>query len=142
MGYLIAAACVAFAAGLVTWSNASRRRIPDLQYIAVWLCWFGFGFLLNRLGFLVVIIAVAVFCYRLSSREAIEVKRAVPSWTRGLLSGAPLWVAAAALVTLALSLSERLFFAVLAVALGVRLLSNALVARLSTTIEAHGDAKE
>jgi hypothetical protein len=96
-----------------------------LLYAGTWLCCFAFGLLLNLLGLLVVTVGVSVLVYRLIRREDTHptATRVEADWKRGLLSGAHLWIAALALVVLALSLKESLFFAVLSGALVVRIAS-------------------
>ena len=114
LGFLFAAVLVGLAAGLLTWSSERKTR-----HFATWLCWVAFGLLLNRLGFLIVVVGMTVFLYRLAGRDAAESAERTPAWRRSL----PFWIAAAALVTLALTLKESWFFLVLAGGLLARMVS-------------------
>ena len=114
MGYLIAAVTVGIGAALITWTEGHRANKASGP--STLFCWIGFGLLLNPIGLVIVVVGVAALVANLrGTAQPIE-----SNWKRGLLAGADIWIAALALVTLALTLREFAFFAVLALALAVR----------------------
>jgi protein-S-isoprenylcysteine O-methyltransferase Ste14 len=144
--------------GLVT--GGPYRFVRHPVYLSTILCLLGFAFLLNRLGFWMVVAGSTAFTYRLILREEAELaaaygesyrayRDAVPrllpatrpagllaggaaNWRHGLLGGAYLWLVAASLVVLAASLKESLFYATLVAAFAVKLTSIRLAKRLAS----------
>jgi hypothetical protein len=113
------------------------------------------GALMSRLGFLVAVIAMVVFCYRLILREEAELQasqgqpylaycRAVPRlwpslsprvasagrqarWTEGIKAESWYWGLAAALIAYAITLKSKLFFLILAASLVLFWLSSKIL---------------
>jgi protein-S-isoprenylcysteine O-methyltransferase Ste14 len=181
LSYLLAALPAIFAAGLGTWAFAylsaqaseglrpgtsplvtggPYRFVRHPMYLGTILCLLGFAFLLNRLGFFMMVSGSMAFTYRLILREEAELatvygeryrayREAVPrlipalrsaslpaggaaNWRDGLLGGTYLWLVAASLVVLAASLKESLFYATLVAALAVKLASLRWAKRLAS----------
>jgi protein-S-isoprenylcysteine O-methyltransferase Ste14 len=169
LSFLIAAVPAIFAAALGTWAlaylagDAAERRSPGLVtagpyrfvrhpvYLATLSYLLSFGFLLNRLGFAIVVLGGVGFLNRVILREEAEllgtyggeferyrdcVPRLFPTWAprwrhgttvadwrAGWLGGAYLWLFAGSLVVLAASLKESLFYATLVSGMAARLIS-------------------
>jgi hypothetical protein len=87
------------------------------------MCWIGFGLLLNWLGLALVAVGMTALAARFRRRAPGLVTRPTPDWKRGILQSAHVWIAAAALVALALTQRESIFFGFLAAALGMRILA-------------------
>ena len=121
------------------------RRVRNPLYFANVLMIIAMGALMSRLGFLVAVIAMVVFCYRLILREEAELQasqgqlyraysKAVPrlwpslwprvasagrqaKWREGIKAESWYWGFAAALIAYAITLKLKLFFVILAVSL-------------------------
>jgi protein-S-isoprenylcysteine O-methyltransferase Ste14 len=138
------AAEVVYAAEVKTQSlvaDGPYRHVRNPLYFANLLMAIGMGALMSRAGFLVVVLAIVVFCYRLILREESElqpsqgekyeryrrgVPRLVPSlwpripsagcqarWAAGFTAESWYWGFAAALVVFAITLKMKLFFVIL-----------------------------
>jgi protein-S-isoprenylcysteine O-methyltransferase Ste14 len=127
------------------------RFVRHPLYLATLLDLIAFAFLLNRLGFVIVVLGSLELAYRVILREeagllaaygedyktyrqrvpmllpALDARwrggTAVANWGAGWLGGAYLWLLAGSLLVLAASLKESLFYATLVAALAARLIS-------------------
>ena len=118
------------------------------------MCFLGFAILLNWLGFAMAMVGITAFAYRLIFREEAELDAAfgaryrayrdavprlfpalrarmqpagrTPNWKQGLIGAGYLWLVAMALVVLAASLKESMFYATLTAAFVVRIVSTRL----------------
>jgi protein-S-isoprenylcysteine O-methyltransferase Ste14 len=136
---------VVYAAELKTDSlvaDGPYRLVRNPLYFANVLMVIGMGAMMSRMGFLVAVVGMFVFCYRLILREEAELQanrgeqyagysNAVPRlwpslwpriasagrqarWTEGFKAESWYWGFAAALVTFAITLRLTLFFSILA----------------------------
>lgn len=121
LGYAIAAGVVSIGAAWMTWSFA--RGSHEVPVAATVICWIGFGLLLNWIGLAVVAAGMTVLAVLSRNRAPDDKTRSTLDWKRGILQSAYLWIAAAALVALALTLREPVFFGFLAAALTMRILA-------------------
>jgi protein-S-isoprenylcysteine O-methyltransferase Ste14 len=140
-------------------TDGPYRFVRHPLYLGMILCFLGFAILLNRLGFAIAMLGITVFVYRLILREEAELDAAfgasyrayrdavprlfpargkiwrigrAPNWKQGLIGGGYLWLVAAALVVLAASLKESMFYATLAAAFAVRIISTRLAKHLTS----------
>jgi len=169
----LAAALVAAAALLRTWASSylvaevvyatelkseslvddgPYRHVRNPLYFSNVLMAIGMGFLMSRLGFVVAVLGMIVFCYRLVLREEAsfaetqheryeQYRRAVPrlvpalrariaaggrrpSWSKGFKAEAWYWGLALALTAFAATLSLKIFGVVLAASLGLLWISS------------------
>lgn len=88
------------------------------------MCWIGFGLLLNLIGFSIVAIGITALVAAFMRQNVSADSRRKPDWKNGLWQSGYVWIASAALIALALTLSEPLFFAFLAGALAMRVLGS------------------
>lgn len=140
-------------------ADGPYRRVRNPLYFANVLTVIVMGALMSRLGFLVAVLAMLVFCYRLILREEAElqasqgqpyhiycktVPRLWPSlwprvasagsqarWTEGIKAESWYWGFAAALITYAITLKFELFFGILAVSLALFWVSSAVLRKKS-----------
>ena len=126
-------------------ADGPYRRVRNPLYFANVLMIIAMGAMMSRLGFLVAVIAMLVFCYRLILREEAELQasqgqpyhaycKAVPRlwpslwprvasagrharWMEGIKAESWYWGFAAALVAYAITLKLTLFFVILVVSL-------------------------
>jgi protein-S-isoprenylcysteine O-methyltransferase Ste14 len=126
-------------------ADGPYRRVRNPLYFANVLMIVAMGAMMSRLGFLVAVIAMLVFCYRLILREEAELHasqgqpydaycKAVPrlwpslwprvasagrqaNWAEGIKAESWYWGFAAALIAYAVTLKLKLFFAILAASL-------------------------
>ncbi len=126
-------------------ADGPYRRVRNPLYFANVLMIIAMGALMSRLGFLVAVIAMVVFCYRLILREEAELQashgqpydaycKAVPRlcpslwprvasagrqarWRDGIKAESWYWGFAAALIAYAITLKLKLFFVILVVSL-------------------------
>jgi protein-S-isoprenylcysteine O-methyltransferase Ste14 len=126
-------------------ADGPYRRVRNPLYFANVLMVIAMGALMSRLGFLVAVIAMVVFCYRLILREEAELqasqgqsyrayRKAVPRlwpslwprvpsagrqarWKEGIKAESWYWGFAAALVAYAITLKLKLFFVIMSVSL-------------------------
>jgi protein-S-isoprenylcysteine O-methyltransferase Ste14 len=145
-------------------TDGPYRLVRHPLYLGTILCFLGFAILLNRLGFAIAMLGITAFVCRLISREEAELDAAfgasyraywdavprlfpaprgkiwrlgrVPNWKQGLIGGGYLWLVAAALVVLAASLKESMFYATLAAAFGVRIISTRWAKHLTSNAAA------
>jgi protein-S-isoprenylcysteine O-methyltransferase Ste14 len=136
-------------------ADGPYRRVRNPLYFANVLMIIAMGALMSRLGFLVAVIAMVVFCYRLILREEAELQasqgqpylaycRAVPRlwpsllprvasagrqarWTEGIKAESWYWGLAAALIAYAITLNLKLFFLILAASLVLFWLSSKIL---------------
>lgn len=126
-------------------ADGPYRHVRNPLYFANVLMAMAMGTLMSRIGFLVAVLAMVVFCYRLILREEYELqsnqgalysdyRQAVPrlwpglwpripsagrpaSWAKGWQAEAWFWGFAAALIVFAITLQVKLFFVVLGASL-------------------------
>ena len=126
-------------------ADGPYRRVRNPLYFANVLMIIAMGAMMSRLGFLVAVIVMVVFCYRLILREEAELQasqgqpyqaycKAVPRlwpslwprvasagrharWMEGIKAESWYWGFAAALVAYAITLKLTLFFVILVVSL-------------------------
>src|SRR5260221_1504941 len=126
-------------------ADGPYRLVHNPLYFANLLMVIGIGALMSRLGFIVAVVAMLVFCYRLIFREETELhaeqgqgyenyRTAVPqllpslrpcllpsgraaSWAAGFTAESWYWGFAVALVAFAITLKIALFFAILTASL-------------------------
>ena len=126
-------------------ADGPYRQVRNPLYFANVLMIIAMGAMMSRLGFLVAVIAMLVFCYRLILREEAELQasqgqpyhaycKAVPRlwpslwprvasagrqarWMEGIKAESWYWGFAAALVAYAITLKLTLFFVILVVSL-------------------------
>jgi protein-S-isoprenylcysteine O-methyltransferase Ste14 len=141
--------------GLVT--DGPYRFVRHPLYLGTILCFLGFAILLNRLGLAIAMLGITAFVYRLILREEAELDAAfgasyrayrdavprlfpalvgrrrragrTPNWKQGVIGGGYLWLVAAALVVLAASLKESMFYGTLTAGFGIRIISTRLAKR-------------
>jgi protein-S-isoprenylcysteine O-methyltransferase Ste14 len=137
-------------------ADGPYRRVRNPLYFANVLMVIGMGSMMSRVGFLVAVVAMVVFCYRLILREESELqatqgeiyaryRQAVPrlwpllgpgipaagresQWAGGFKAESWYWGFAAAVVAFAITLNLKLFFAILGASI-------ALFWALSTVLE-------
>jgi len=155
---------VVYAAELKTASlvaDGPYRHVRNPLYFANVLMVMAMGAMMSRLGFLVALLAMLVFCYRLILREEAELqadqgqryeayRKAVPRfwpallphiaaaehqarWADGFKAEAWYWGFAAALVAFATSLKLTVFFAILAASLVLFWVSSLALQKKSNT---------
>ncbi|MGA6984698.1 MAG: isoprenylcysteine carboxylmethyltransferase family protein [Terriglobales bacterium] len=128
-------------------ADGPYRYVRNPLYAANVLMAVGMGSMMSRTGFLVVVVAMLVFCYRLINREEAELQasqgeqyerycRAVPrllpslwprvaasgrkaNWGAGFKAESWYWGFAVALMAFAITLKIALFFAILAASIGL-----------------------
>jgi protein-S-isoprenylcysteine O-methyltransferase Ste14 len=126
-------------------ADGPYRRVRNPLYFANLVMVIGMGAMMSRTGFVVAVVAMLVFCYRLILREEAELqasqgdqyevyRKAVPRlwpslwprvasagrqarWTEGFKTESWYWGFAAALVTFAITLKLKLFFAMMGASL-------------------------
>ncbi|HYR83704.1 MAG TPA: isoprenylcysteine carboxylmethyltransferase family protein [Terriglobia bacterium] len=152
---------VVYAADIRTESlvaDGPYRRVRNPLYFANVLMTVGLGAFMSRIGFLVAVVAMLVFCYRLIVREEAElqasqgeqyerylkaVPRLLPSiraravsgnhrarWTEGFKAESWNWGFAAAAVAFAVTLKLMLFFVILGASVVLLWASSAFLSRL------------
>jgi protein-S-isoprenylcysteine O-methyltransferase Ste14 len=122
-------------------ADGPYRRVRNPLYLANVLMVIGMGSMMSRVGFVVAVVAMVVFCYRLIFREESELqatqgemyeryRRAVPrlwpllwpriaaagreaNWKAGFKAESWYWGFAAAVVAFAITLNVKLFFVIL-----------------------------
>jgi protein-S-isoprenylcysteine O-methyltransferase Ste14 len=128
-------------------ADGPYRFVRNPLYFANVLMAIAFGFMMSRVGFVVVVVAMMVFCYRLIFREETELvtnqsesyqdyRKVVPrlwpspwpriagngraaKWSDGFKAEAWYWGFALALVVFAVTLKLSAFFVILALSLGL-----------------------
>lgn len=128
-------------------ADGPYRFVRNPLYFANVLMAIAFGFMMSRVGFVVVVVAMTVFCYRLIFREESELqtnqgvsyeayRKTVPriwpspwpriaasgraaKWSDGFKAEAWYWGFALALVAFAVTLKLAVFFVIFAVSLGL-----------------------
>jgi protein-S-isoprenylcysteine O-methyltransferase Ste14 len=128
-------------------ADGPYRYVRNPLYAANVLMAVGMGSMMSRTGFLVVVVAMLVFCYRLIHREEAELqasqgeqyeryRRAVPrllpslwprvaasgrkaNWGAGFKAESWYWGFAVALMAFAITLKIELFFVILAASIGL-----------------------
>jgi protein-S-isoprenylcysteine O-methyltransferase Ste14 len=128
-------------------ADGPYRHVRNPLYAANVLMAVGMGSMMSRTGFLVVVVAMLVFCYRLINREEAELqasqgeqyeryRRAVPrllpslwprvaasgrkaNWGAGFKAESWYWGFAVALMAFAITLKIELFFVILAASIGL-----------------------
>jgi len=126
-------------------ADGPYRRVRNPLYFANVLMIIAMGAMMSRLGFLVAVIAMVVFCYRLILREEAELQasqgqpyhvycKAVPRlwpslwprvasaggqarWMEGIKAESWYWGFAAALIAYSITLTFKLFFVILVASL-------------------------
>jgi protein-S-isoprenylcysteine O-methyltransferase Ste14 len=126
-------------------ADGPYRRVRNPLYFANVLMIIAMGALMSRLGFLVAVVAMVVFCYRLILREEAELQarqgqpyhaycKAVPRlwpslwprvasagrqarWAEGIKAESWYWGLAVALIAYAITLKLKLFFVILVASL-------------------------
>jgi protein-S-isoprenylcysteine O-methyltransferase Ste14 len=142
-------------------ADGPYRRVRNPLYFANVLMVVGMGALMSRSGFVVAVVAMLVFCYRLILREEAELRasqgeayegylRAVPRlcpspWARTAAAGRPArwadglkaeswyWGFAAAVTAFAITLNVKLFFGILAASLVLFWLLSMAVAKAASS---------
>ena len=137
------------------------RHVRNPLYFGNVLLAIGFGMMASRIGFLVLVLGVIGFNYRLIIREEAGILasqggvydayraavprllpalrprvpsgNATPNWTDGFLGEAFMWVLAASVIAFAISLNLRIFFIVLASAYVVHALCYAVIKKRAKT---------
>ena len=137
------------------------RHVRNPLYFANVLMVIGMGAMMSRTGFLVAVVGMLVFCYRLILREEAELqasqgeqyevyRKAVPRlwpslwprvasagrqarWTEGFKAESWYWGFAAALVTFAITLKLKLFFAILGASLVLFWVSSVVLQKKSNS---------
>jgi protein-S-isoprenylcysteine O-methyltransferase Ste14 len=140
-------------------ADGPYRQLRNPLYFGNVLMAIGMGAMMSRAGFLVAVVAMLVFCYRLILREEAELqatqgehyesyRRAVPRlwpslrpraasagrqarWTEGFKAEFWCWGFAAALVAFAITLKLKIFFAILAASLVLFWVSSAVLQKKS-----------
>jgi protein-S-isoprenylcysteine O-methyltransferase Ste14 len=138
-------------------ADGPYRRVRNPLYFGNVLLALGIGATASRTGFVFLVLAMIVFCYRLIFREESELSaaqhesyaaylRAVPrllpslvpkippagaraKWAAGFRAEAWCWAFAAGMVAFAITLSQVVFFAVIAMALAAAWLLNRLASK-------------
>ena len=138
-------------------ADGPYRRVRNPLYFANVLMALGMGSMMSRTGFLVVLLAMLAFCYRLIIREEGElqegqgeeyeryrkaVPRLVPSlrpriassdrkamWTDGFKAESWYWGFAVALVVFAVTLKIKIFFLILGASIVLLWVSSLLIQR-------------
>jgi protein-S-isoprenylcysteine O-methyltransferase Ste14 len=128
-------------------ADGPYRHVRNPLYAANVLMAVGMGSMMSRTGFLVVVVAMLVFCYRLINREEAELqasqgeqyeryRRAVPrllpslwprvassgrkaNWGAGFKAESWYWGFAVALMAFAITLKIQLFFVILTASIGL-----------------------
>jgi protein-S-isoprenylcysteine O-methyltransferase Ste14 len=142
-------------------ADGPYRQVRNPLYFANVLMVVAMGAMMSRTGFLVAVVAMLAFCYRLILREEIELqgdqgeqyegyRKAVPRlwpallprirsggrqarWADGFKVESWYWGFAAALVAFAITLKLKLFFAILAASLVLFWVSSMVLQKKSNT---------
>jgi protein-S-isoprenylcysteine O-methyltransferase Ste14 len=140
-------------------ADGPYRYVRNPLYLANVLMAMGMGAMMSRTGFLVVVLAMLMFCYRLILREEAELqagqgeqyehyRKAVPrlapslwpriasagrqpQWTAGFMAESWYWGFAAALVVFAMTLKMALFFVILGASIVLLWLSSLVLQKKS-----------
>jgi protein-S-isoprenylcysteine O-methyltransferase Ste14 len=142
-------------------ADGPYRLVRNPLYFANVLMIIALGSMMSRLGFVVALILMLVFCYRLILREEVELRasqgqpyaaycKAVPrlwpspwplvatagrqaNWAEGFKAELWFWGFAAALIAYAATLKLMFFFAILAVSLALFWVSSVVLQKKSST---------
>jgi protein-S-isoprenylcysteine O-methyltransferase Ste14 len=142
-------------------ADGPYRQVRNPLYFANVLMAISMGAMMSRTGFLVALVAMLVFCYRLILREEAELQasqggqyanysRAVPrlwpslrpqtasagrqaQWSEGFKTEAWYWGFAAALIAFAITLNLKLFFAILGASMVSFWVSSAVLQKKSNS---------
>ena len=142
-------------------ADGPYRHVRNPLYFANVLMAIGMGAMMSRTGFLVAVVAMLVFCYRLILHEEAELQasqgeqyegycKAVPrlwpslrpriasagrqaQWTEGFTAESWYWGFAAALVAFAITLKLKLFFAILGASLVMFWVSSVILQKKSNS---------
>jgi protein-S-isoprenylcysteine O-methyltransferase Ste14 len=148
---------VVYAAEVKTQSlvaDGPYRHVRNPLYFANLLMAVGMGAMMSRTGFFVVVLTIALFCYRLIIREEAELqesqgeryeryRRAVPRLVpAGLKAESWYWGFAAALVVFAITLKLKLFFVILGASIVLLWVSSLVFEKKSSSQAsvAHGES--
>jgi protein-S-isoprenylcysteine O-methyltransferase Ste14 len=142
-------------------ADGPYRQVRNPLYFANVLMAIAMGAMMSPTGFFLALVAMLVFCYRLTLREEVELQasqgkqyevysKAVPRlwpslrpriasagrqarWTEGFKAESWYWGFAAALVTFAITLKLRLFFVILGASLALFWVSSVIVRKKSNS---------
>jgi hypothetical protein len=123
-------------------ADGPYRYVRNPLYFGNILLAVGFGLMASRVGFVILVVGMVVFCHRLILREETEIVASqgdsyraycaaiprllpalrpklpsaggIPNWADGMLGEAFMWVLAASVIVFAITLNQTIYFVVLA----------------------------